>query len=67
LIFLFPSDTYYDLSYKVYKGFEWTAKFAFDYMVKTDDDIFVRMDTIARELEELGSDKRYYLIGLVYW
>ncbi|CAJ0825550.1 17940_t:CDS:2 [Entrophospora sp. SA101] len=55
------SDTYYDLSHKVYKGFEWTSKYSFDYMVKTDDDIFVRMDTVAKELEELGPAFDYKL------
>ncbi|CAJ0913062.1 15919_t:CDS:2 [Entrophospora sp. SA101] len=61
------SDTYEDLSHKVYKGLEWTTKYTFDYMIKTDDDMFVRMDTVAKELEDLGPGKKYYWRGLGYW
>ncbi|CAG8729828.1 35302_t:CDS:2, partial [Racocetra persica] len=61
------SDLYNDLSHKVYKSFEWANKLDFDYLIKTDDDIFVRMDTVIRELGELGPGERYYWKGLGYW
>ncbi|CAG8443598.1 4218_t:CDS:2 [Funneliformis mosseae] len=67
LVIVPTSDHDDDLSHKVYKGFEWSNQYSFDYIVKTDDDIFVRMDIIARELEESGPDKKYYWRGLGYW
>src|SRR5581483_5593082 len=54
IIIVPTSDLRDDQSRKVYKGFEWSNKYAFDYIMKTEDDIFVRMDIISRELEELG-------------
>ncbi|KAF9175852.1 hypothetical protein BGX20_009972 [Mortierella sp. AD010] len=49
LLILPVSDTYEDLSYKVFKALEWSNKFKFDFLCKTDDDIFVRWDTVIRE------------------
>ncbi|CAG8461714.1 1991_t:CDS:2 [Acaulospora colombiana] len=46
------SDLYSDLSRKVYKAFEWANKYDFNYIIKTNDDFFVRMDIISKELEE---------------
>ncbi|CAG8474599.1 7062_t:CDS:2, partial [Ambispora gerdemannii] len=60
-------DTFRQLSRKVYKTFQWTSKFTFDYLIKTDDDVFIRLDTVATELEEMGPGKRYYWKGLAYW
>ncbi|KAG9289149.1 hypothetical protein G9A89_022458 [Geosiphon pyriformis] len=54
-------------SRKLYKSFQWTNEFAFDYLVKTNDDVFIRMDTVIHELEELGPGKPYYWKGLAYW
>ncbi|RIA97649.1 Glycosyltransferase Family 31/32 protein [Glomus cerebriforme] len=67
IIIVPTTDLHDDLSRKVYKGFEWSNKYAFDYIVKTDDDIFVRMDIISRELEESGPGKKYYWRGFCYW
>ncbi|KAG0301696.1 hypothetical protein BGZ98_008124 [Dissophora globulifera] len=66
LLILPVSDTYEDLSLKVFKALEWSNKFKFDFLCKTDDDIFVRWDVIARELVELGPT-HYYWRGLAYW
>ncbi|KAG0005287.1 hypothetical protein BGZ79_005867 [Entomortierella chlamydospora] len=66
LLILPVSDTYEDLSYKVFKALEWSNKFKFDFLCKTDDDIFVRWDTVIRELVDLGST-HYYWRGLAYW
>jgi hypothetical protein len=60
------SDLYEDLSKKVYSAFEWADKYDFDYFVKTDDDIFVRWDTVSKEMELAGRTQRYWR-GLAYW
>lgn len=60
------SDLYNDLSRKVYKALEWTNDYQYDFLVKTDDDIFVRWDTISQELANLGP-QRFYWRGLGYW
>lgn len=66
-ILLLPcSDLYEDLSKKVYHAFEWANQYDFDYFVKTDDDIFVRWDTVSKEMELAGRTKRYWR-GLAYW
>ncbi|CAG8504976.1 14501_t:CDS:2 [Ambispora leptoticha] len=67
-ILMIPTlDTFHQLSRKVYKTYQWSSKFAFDYLIKTDDDVFIRLDTVAKELEEMGPGKRYYWKGLAYW
>ncbi|KAF9116489.1 hypothetical protein BGX27_002161 [Mortierella sp. AM989] len=66
LLILPVSDTYEDLSLKVFKALEWSNKFKFDFLCKTDDDIFVRWDIVARELIDLGPT-HYYWRGLAYW
>ncbi|KAG0046868.1 hypothetical protein BGZ83_007975 [Gryganskiella cystojenkinii] len=66
LLILPVSDTYEDLSFKVFKALEWSNKFKFDFLCKTDDDIFVRWDTVAQELMDLGPT-HYYWRGLAYW
>ncbi|KAI8988804.1 galactosyltransferase-domain-containing protein [Pilobolus umbonatus] len=66
-ILLLPtSDLYKDLSQKVYYGIEWANQYDFDYFIKTDDDIFVRWDTISKELILAGPSMRYWR-GLAYW
>ncbi|KAG0346299.1 hypothetical protein BG004_001961 [Podila humilis] len=52
LLILRVSDTYEDLSFKVFKALEWGNKYKFDFLCKTDDDIFVRWDVVAKELME---------------
>ncbi|KAF9897630.1 hypothetical protein BX616_005247 [Lobosporangium transversale] len=66
LLILPVSDTYEDLSLKVFKALEWSNKFRFDFLCKTDDDIFVRWDVVAQELVDLGPT-HYYWRGLGYW
>ncbi|KAF9923096.1 hypothetical protein FBU30_006791 [Linnemannia zychae] len=66
LLFLPVSDTYEDLSHKVFKGLEWANNFKFDFLCKTDDDIFVRWDTVAQELVDIGPT-HYYWRGLAFW
>ncbi|KAI9316694.1 hypothetical protein BX666DRAFT_1858793 [Dichotomocladium elegans] len=60
------SDKYEDLSRKVFSTMEWADQYEFDYLIKTDDDIFVRWETITSELLELGVRQRYWQ-GLSYW
>ncbi|KAF9161240.1 Lactosylceramide 1,3-N-acetyl-beta-D-glucosaminyltransferase [Actinomortierella ambigua] len=52
-------------SLKLYKAIEWADRFEFDYLVKTDDDVLVRMDTLASDIVKLGR-KKYYWSGLVF-
>ncbi|KAF9584582.1 hypothetical protein BGW38_005936 [Lunasporangiospora selenospora] len=66
ILILPVSDTYEDLSLKVFKALEWGNRFKFDFLCKTDDDIFVRWDTVAQELVHLGPT-HYYWRGLAYW
>lgn len=66
ILLLNCSDLYQDLSRKVYSAFEWAEQYDFDYFIKTDDDIFVRWDTVSKELELAGRTQRYWR-GLAYW
>lgn len=66
LLLLPCSDKYEDLSKKVYSTMEWADQYQFDYLIKTDDDIFARWDTISDELIDLGRQNRYWR-GLSYW
>ncbi|CAO3630395.1 unnamed protein product [Cunninghamella echinulata] len=66
VLILNTSDKYEDLSKKVYSALEWMDEYDFDYLMKTDDDIFLRWDTISKELKALGPQQRYWQ-GLAYW
>lgn len=66
VLMLDVSDKYEDLSQKVYGAMEWMDDYQFDYLMKTDDDIFLRWDTISQELKSLGPQERYWQ-GLAYW
>ncbi|KAI8364646.1 galactosyltransferase-domain-containing protein [Radiomyces spectabilis] len=66
ILILDSSDLYNDLSKKVYRTMVWADQYDFDYFIKTDDDIFVRWDTISKELQQLGRKTRYWR-GLAYW
>lgn len=66
VLILDTSDKYEDLSQKVYGAMEWMDEYQFDYLMKTDDDIFIRWDTISKELKSLGPQQRYWQ-GLAYW
>lgn len=60
------SDLPQDASKKVYSAFEWADRYDFDYLIKADDDVFVRWDTVSKELELAGRVQRYWR-GLAYW
>ena len=59
-------DGYGDLSKKIYEGWKWAAALDVDYVLKTDDDMFLRMDVLAKEFKELGRRKEYWR-GFAYW
>ncbi|KAF9406260.1 UDP-Gal betaGal beta 1,3-galactosyltransferase, polypeptide 6 [Podila epigama] len=52
-------------SLKLYKAIEWVNGHDFDYLVKTDDDVLVRMDILSGELFKQGK-KPYFWKGLVF-
>jgi hypothetical protein len=60
------SDAYENLSEKVYKAFVWTTMYNYDYLIKTDEDIFVRLDTVSKELVQ-DHPLHWYWRGLAYW
>lgn len=53
-------ESYNTLSEKVCALVEWAAQQSFDYFLKTDHDIFLRLDTIMAELSELGPRDNYW-------
>lgn len=59
-------DSYADLSKKVFEGWKWAGGLECDFVFKTDDDIFLRMDVLAKEFIELGRRKEYWK-GFAYW
>lgn len=67
LLFLSAHDGYEDLSKKIWEGWNWAAGMKeVDYVLKTDDDIFLRMDIISKELIQLGRREDYWK-GFAYW
>ncbi|KAF9310508.1 hypothetical protein BG003_008457 [Podila horticola] len=65
LAMLETADTPDKKSLKLYKAIEWANKYDFDYLVKTDDDVLVRMDILSGELFKQGK-KQYFWKGLVF-
>ncbi|KAF9572572.1 UDP-Gal betaGal beta 1,3-galactosyltransferase, polypeptide 6 [Mortierella alpina] len=65
LLIVSAPDTADSKSMKLYKAIEWSDQFDFDYIVKTDDDVLVRMDTLSGELYKQGK-KPYFWKGLVF-
>lgn len=59
-------DTYEHLSKKIYEGWKWASGLDVDYVLKTDDDILLRMDVLAKELGKLGRRREYWR-GFAYW
>ncbi|KAG2222244.1 hypothetical protein INT45_010657 [Circinella minor] len=59
------SDLRGDKSHKLFEAFRWSNEFKYDYMVKSDDDVFVRWDVVRSELHGLGRKSGYWK-GLVY-
>jgi uncharacterized membrane protein len=67
-ILVVPSpDLQQDKSKKLYEAIRWaSSSVQFDYLVKTDDDVFVRWDIVRKELYQLGEPKQNYWKGFVY-
>jgi hypothetical protein len=59
-------DGYGDLSKKIYEGWKWAGQLDVDYVFKTDDDILLRMDVLAKEFVALGRRREYWQ-GFAYW
>ena len=54
-------DSYSNLSRKVLRGLEWAYKTeTFDFLVKTDDDSYVRIDQVAKNLQQMNCNERLY-------
>ncbi|GAA6033746.1 hypothetical protein JCM8097_004410 [Rhodosporidiobolus ruineniae] len=59
-------DDYDHLSQKIYEGWRWASELDVDYVFKTDDDILLRMDVLAKEFVQLGRRNEYWR-GFAYW
>ncbi|KAG0218842.1 hypothetical protein BGX33_005797 [Mortierella sp. NVP41] len=66
LLLLPVSDAEKDQDYKSFKALEWSNRFKFDFLCKTEDDVFVRWDTVAQDLIELGPSQHYWR-GFAFW
>ncbi|KAI9485177.1 MAG: galactosyltransferase-domain-containing protein [Benjaminiella poitrasii] len=62
------SDIESDKSRKVFEALRWAKDIDDDYIMKTDDDVFVRWDIILKEMSEMKQEQvsSYYWRGLVY-
>lgn len=58
-------DTADGKSAKLYNAIKWADLLDFDYLVKTEDDVLVRMDTLSGELYKQGK-KEFFWKGLVF-
>ncbi|ORE10492.1 hypothetical protein BCV72DRAFT_21519 [Rhizopus microsporus var. microsporus] len=65
MILVQSSDIETDKSRKVFEAFKWAKELNHEYIVKVDDDVFVRWDTIIEELKAMDP-KPYYWKGLTY-
>jgi hypothetical protein len=59
-------DSVDDSTKKVFEGWKWARGIDAEYVIKTEDDVFVRMDIVARELSKLEKKKEYWR-GFAYW
>lgn len=59
------SDRYEDLSRKAYGAYAWAKDIQFDYLLKSDDDCFLRLDTIISE-NTASHPQHSYWRGLAY-
>ncbi|KAL3427312.1 hypothetical protein PVAG01_00821 [Phlyctema vagabunda] len=66
LLIVPTGDNHDNLTHKVYSSMAWADQYTFDYIVKTDSDVFVRWDTLADEFIEQGRKKKYWR-GLSFW
>ncbi|GAA6063657.1 hypothetical protein JCM10212_004924 [Sporobolomyces blumeae] len=55
---------------KAYEAFKWASEVVrsgqVDYVVRTDEDTFVRLDVVAKELRDAGRTTEYWK-GFAYW
>ncbi|GAN06346.1 hypothetical protein MAM1_0120d05828 [Mucor ambiguus] len=65
LLMVKSSDVASDKSRKVFEAMRWAKQMGHDYIVKSDDNVFVRWDTILQELDALGP-KSFYWKGFTY-
>lgn len=60
-------DLQSDKSKKLFEALKWASSSVHhDYLVKTDDDVFVRFDILRKELLALGPPRSNYWHGFVY-
>ncbi|KAI7866415.1 galactosyltransferase-domain-containing protein [Spinellus fusiger] len=59
------SDKTADKSAKVLEAMRWASTAQYDYLIKTEDDVFVRWDSLLSDLKALGKKTEYWR-GLVY-
>ncbi|RCH97655.1 Beta-1,3-N-acetylgalactosaminyltransferase 2 [Rhizopus stolonifer] len=64
LIMVQASDTKINKSRKVLEAFRWAKSVDHDYVVKTDDNVFVVWDTVLKELQHASTS--YYWKGSVW-
>ncbi|KAI7903796.1 galactosyltransferase-domain-containing protein [Cokeromyces recurvatus] len=56
-----PDRLLSDKSKKVFEAFKYASSVVqYDYLVKTDDDVFVRYDVLNREMNDLGQKDNYW-------
>lgn len=69
-IFLDVPDDYSNLPAKVQKTFQWALDQGYDYVLKVDDDVFVYVDRLLKEFEEVdykGASGGDFISGAAYW
>ena len=68
MIFGNLTDTFYTLSVKVIVGFEWATKYCdFDFLLKTDDDVFVNIPNVFKFLSEPDIPRHRLYAGNVHF
>ena len=61
LLFDDLKDAYSNLSRKVLHGLQWAYKTeTFDFLIKTDDDSYVRINQVAKNLQQMNCNERLY-------
>ena len=61
LLFDDLKDSYSNLSAKVLLGLKWAHRTQkFDFLIKTDDDSYVRIDQVAKNIQRMNCDDRLY-------
>ncbi|KAI8379801.1 uncharacterized protein BYT42DRAFT_645008 [Radiomyces spectabilis] len=65
LLLVPTSDLRKDRGRKLLEALRWSTKNQYNYLIKTDDNVFVRWDTVISELQTLGPQTAYWK-GLTY-